>query len=74
MKYWLLTGTKIVMVLTSNKSNNDVFVIVIIIITIIIIMWIVIVIAHNKALNGQKLYCALVQHFDPCAKLNLMVG
>jgi hypothetical protein len=58
------------MVLTSNKNNNDVFVIVI----IIIITWNVIGVAHNKALTGQKLSFALVQHFDPCAKLNLTIG
>jgi hypothetical protein len=58
------------MVLTSNKNNNDVFVIII----IIIITWHVIGIARNEALTGQKLSFALVQHFDPCTKLNLMVG
>jgi hypothetical protein len=63
------------MVLTSNKNNNDVFVIIIIIIIIsIIITWNVIGIACNKALTGRKLSFALVQHFDPCAKLNLRVG
>jgi len=66
------------MVLTSNKNNDDVFVVIVVIVIIIIITIIitcnVIGIAQNKALNGQKLSFALVQHFDPCAKLNLVVG
>jgi hypothetical protein len=47
------------MVLTSNKNNN------VVIIIIIIIMGNVIGIACNKALTGQKLSFALVQHFGP---------
>jgi hypothetical protein len=64
------------MVLTSNKNNDDVFVVIVVIVIIIIIIIImcnVIGIAQNKALNGQKLSFALVQHFDPCDNLNLVV-
>jgi hypothetical protein len=59
------------MVLTSNKNNGDVFVVIVI---IVITTWNVTGMAQNKALIGQKLSFALLQHFDPCAKLNLVVG